>query len=91
MQVVNESYSPWPLAASGLVVGAEGGQIGGFLCTTSGTVRLSYGSAGAGAEFVAEVAVTAGVFLPMPFSIPPGSYAYATLGGGAEGTFAVNR
>lgn len=87
-QPVNESYAPRPLAASGLVIGANGGALGGFLCTTTGTVRLSYGSDGSGAAIVETFDVTEGVFYPMPFAFPPGVYVYATLVA-AAGTFAA--
>lgn len=87
---VEETYSPLPLAASGIVLGIGGGDIGGFLCTTAGTVKLNLGLAGADATIVDTCAVTAGQFVPMPFAIPAGTAVYATLGGGAKGTFAVN-
>lgn len=90
-QPVQESYGPRPMAANaaGVIVGSNGGAIGGFLCVVSGTVTLNFGSDNTGTTFVDAVPVTAGVFLPMPFEIPPGSYAYATLAGGAKGTFAI--
>lgn len=86
---VQESYRPLPLAASGLVLGQQGGALGGFLCTTTGTLKLSYGNDGSGETIVDTVAVTGGVFLPTPFIFPPGVTVYATLAGGAKGTFAV--
>lgn len=85
---VQESYRPLALAASGAVIGQSGGAIGGFLCTTTGDLKLSYGAAGAGETIVDTVPVTAGVFLPMPFIFPPGVTVYATLTA-AKGTFAV--
>lgn len=88
-QMVQESYTPWPLAANGLVIGAAGGAIGGFLCTTTGTIRLNYGIDGSGGIFLPTMPVTAGVFTPIPFSVPPGAYAYCTLAGGALGTFGI--
>lgn len=87
---VQEVFSPKPLAASAAIIGLDGGSIGGFLCTTSGTVSLNLGIDGSGTLIVDAVPVTAGVFLPMPFTIPPGVGMYATLAGGAEGTFAIN-
>ena len=86
---VQESYQPLPLAASGLVIPITGGAIGGFLCTKTGSVKLSYGIDGSGATIVNTVAVTGGVFLPMPFIFGPGTPVYATLSDGAEGTFAI--
>lgn len=90
-QPVTESFGPIPFAADadGLIIGSQGGALGGFLCTASGTVTLSYGQSGGGAAIVNQVPVSAGVFLPMPFEIPPGVFLFATLAGGAAGTFAV--
>lgn len=87
-QPVQESYSPRPMSASGLLIGSNGGTIGGFLCTVTGEITLSYGADGSGAVIVGAVPVTAGVFLPMPFTFPPGVFVYAAMTT-AEGTFAV--
>ena len=86
---VQESYQPLPLTASGPVIPITGGAIGGFLCTTAGSVKLSYRIDGSGATIVDTVAVTAGTFLPMPFLFAPGTPVYATLTGGCKGTFAI--
>lgn len=88
--IVQEQYGALALAASGIILPASGGELGGFLCTTTGTVKLSYGADGSGATIVDTVAVTAGVFLPMPFSFGAGQPVYATLAAGAKGTFAAN-
>lgn len=90
-QPVQESYGPRPMAtnSTGVIVGSQGGAVGGFLCTADGTVTLAYGATGTGDTVVNAVPVTAGVFLPMPFVIPPGVFLFATLAGGAAGTFAV--
>lgn len=86
---VQESYRPLALVASGIVVAQTGGAIGGFLCTTTGNLKLSYSADGSGETIVDTVAVTAGIFLPMPFIFAPGTTVYATLSGGAKGTFAI--
>lgn len=88
--VVNETYSAKALAASGAILGTNGGVLGGFFCTTAGTLQLNEGIAGAGALVVASFAVAVGVFYTLPFNFPPGVACYATLAGGAAGTFAVN-
>jgi hypothetical protein len=87
MAVVQETFSYKPLTASGVLLGSSGGALGGFLCTVAGTVKITEGQSGAGATIVDTLAVTAGTFYPMPFATPTG--AYATLAGGAQGTFAV--
>ena len=88
-QDVQEVYGPLALTASGIVISGAGGALGGFLCTTAGSLKLSYSSDGSGATIVDTVAVTAGIFLPLPFAFGPGQVVYATLTGGAKGTFAV--
>lgn len=85
---VQESYIPLPITASGVIVSGPGAT-GGFLCTTAGTLKLSYGADGSGATIVDTFSVAAGQFTPLPFSYPPNTIVYATLAGGAKGTFAV--
>jgi hypothetical protein len=84
---VQEVFQHKRLTASGAIL-ASGGKIGGFLCTTTGTLKLTLTDA-AGDTVVDTVAVTEGVFLPMPFGFGPTVVVYATLAGGAEGTFAL--
>lgn len=86
---VDETYGYRKMIASAVLLGTGGGSIGGFLCTVSGSIKLSEGVDGSGNIIVDTVPVTAGVFLPMPFAIAPGTAVYATLTGGAQGTFAV--
>lgn len=61
--LVNESYSPVAVAA-GATVTFTANRVGGFLCTTSGTITVKDG---AGNTVVNALAVTAGVFHPIPF------------------------
>lgn len=84
--MVNEIFSPLKATASGAIIPATGGYLGGFFCTTAGTLQLDSGIA-AGTNVVASFAVAVGVYYPLPFSFPAGCY--ATLGGGAAGTFGV--
>lgn len=88
MATVQESFGAKLMAASGVVMGTQGGALGGFLCSASGNLKLTQTDA-AGATIVDTTPVTAGVFLPLPFAIPPGFAVYATLSNGATGTFAV--
>lgn len=86
MANVQEVYGAEPFAANtaGTLFGTNGGNMGGFLCTVSGTLTLVSG----GVTVVNAVPVTAGVFLPLPFTFAIG--VTFTLAGGAAGTFAVN-
>lgn len=86
--VVQESFSPKAMTASGAVLGASGGTLGGFLATVTGTIKLTY-TDGAGQTILDTCPVTAGVFLPIPAVFSAGQAVYATLGGGAQGTFFI--
>jgi hypothetical protein len=72
------------LTASGLVV-AAGGTLLSFICTTAGTLKISEKTDGSGPDIVSQISVSAGVVYPFGFRCP--NAAYATLGGGAAGTF----
>lgn len=85
---VEEVYGYKQMAATGAVIGGNGGSMGGFLCTTSGTLALT--ETVGGATIVAAVAVTAGTFYPIPAVIAPGVGMTATLTGSAAGTFFFN-
>lgn len=82
--LVNEIAGYVVLSASGQVAGPGGGLVG-FLAATAGTVAVTTGTTAGGANIVLTTAVAAGQWLPMPFATPTG--AYATLAGGATGTF----
>jgi hypothetical protein len=84
---VQETFEHKTMTASGALCGSAGAVLGGFLCVTSGTVALDYGTDATGTDIVPTMAVTAGVFHPMPFSLT--REAYATLAGGATGVFAI--
>lgn len=90
---VEESYGAIAFAADadGLVIGlTNGGTIGGYWCTTSGSIKLTQNTSG-GATIVDTVAVTAGTFYPIPLAVPPGMGVYLTQTGGAAGTFFANQ
>jgi hypothetical protein len=72
------------MIASGGIVGV-GGTVLAFICTTTGTLQLTEGTVGGGADIVSQIAVNAGTVYPLGFVCPAG--AYAVLGGGAIGTF----
>jgi hypothetical protein len=83
-----EVWSAKPLDASGALVPASGGAVGGFLCTssTSGTLQITAGDASGGDDIVAEMSVAAGTYYRLGFYCPLGAYAVLT---NAAGTFQV--
>lgn len=86
MTSVTETFTPVRLAASG-AVRTTAVTLGGFLCTTAGTLQLRNGPTGSDTVIVSSMPVAAGVFYPLPFKFPLGLY--ADLGGGAVGTFGL--
>lgn len=86
--LVQESYNARYMNASGQLLSASGGALGGFLCTTAGTLKLWANTAASGAVIVDTLTLTAGQYVPMPYAI--NGPVYAELGGGCVGTFAVN-
>lgn len=87
--IVNESYNPVLAAANSTttLIGANGGSIGGFLCTVAGVLNVQYTVGGV--KIVDTLAVVASVFYPLPFTFGPGRAVDAVLSGGAAGTFGV--
>lgn len=83
--IVQEAYSYKLLAASAQVKASDG-LLGGFFCTTAGTIKVWDSASAAGAVMIDTTAVVAGVFYPMPFAFINGCY--ITLAGGATGTAA---
>lgn len=84
--VVNEVAMPVVLTSSGPVCSPSGALVG-FLAATTGTVAITAGTTAGGSNIVLATSVSPGQWLPMPFACPTG--AYATLAGGATGTFGV--
>lgn len=83
---VQEIFRYQQMSASGMLV-ATNGSLGGFLCTTAGTLQITAGTASGGADIVKTFDVVEGSWYPLPFKCPTG--AYAVLAGSAEGTFAL--
>jgi hypothetical protein len=81
---VREIYTPKRMTANGMIV-PIGGQIGGFFCTTAGTLQITVGEASGGADMISSFSVAAGTMYPFNLYCETG--AYAVLGGGAVGTF----
>lgn len=80
---VQEAFTPLRVTAASTVLFAGAGLLGGFLCTTSGTVTVQDGT---GADIVSAIAVTPGQFVSMPFACGKG--ATILLTGGCIGTVA---
>jgi hypothetical protein len=85
MTAVRERYRPQPIALNGTYQ-VRGGQIGGFLAITAGTLSLT---AFDGTALIAAVPVSAGVYLPLPFLLPTSEGGTVVLAGGASGTLAI--
>lgn len=82
---VQELFDYKRMTASGpLFVG--NGQLGGFLCTTAGSVQVTETG---GTDIVSTIAVTVGQYVSMPFSC--GAGASCVLSGGCIGTFAIGK
>jgi hypothetical protein len=79
--IIQERYTPVVMAANSTYV-VPGQSIGGFICKTSGTLVVKNS---AGVNLVDGVAVTAGVYLPLPIYIGSAGGS-VVLSGGAEGT-----
>lgn len=84
MNVV-EAYNPKSISASGVVIPAAGGTLGGFFCTTGGNIQLRDGITGASPVVVSTFTVVPGQFYVLPFTFPNGCY--VDIAGGAVGTF----
>lgn len=84
---IKEVWTPKPMTASGTITQA-GGEIGGFLCSssTSGTLVITAGIASGGASILASTPMVAGQFYPMKFYVQDGAYATLT---NCTGTFQI--
>lgn len=85
MSAVRERYRPQLMAANSSY-SVRGSHIGGFLAKTAGTLTIT---AADGTVLVSAHPVTAGVYTPLPFSLPTVEGATVQLAGGASGTLAI--
>lgn len=87
--VITERYQPLPLAANSTTL-IRSDHIGGFLCTTSGTITVVVNNdIGTGTTTIINaLAVTAGVYYPLPFYLGKTGGSITTAGG-AIGTLGV--
>jgi len=71
--VIQERYTPLPVAANSTVI-IYGDNVGGFLCTTSGTITLVSNAHDGKVQttIVNAMSVTAGIWYPLPFFIGTG-------------------
>lgn len=83
---VRERFRPQPMAANSTYV-IKGPNVGGFLATVSGTLTIT--DLVTSTVLVNAVAVTAGVFTPLPFVFTSSEGATVVLAGGAAGTLAI--
>lgn len=81
--IVQETFTAYPVAANGTLNLAGFRCIGGFIADVSGTLTLTIN----GVTILSAVAVTAGVFLPLPFAVTGTSS--IVLAGGAKGAVAA--
>lgn len=63
---VQESYKPVQIAGSGTFTNSSNG-VGGFLCTTGGTITITTNTT-TPRTIVPTLTVVAGVYYPMPFT-----------------------
>lgn len=87
MSQIQERYTPIPMAANSTYTLSLTGNIAGFLAVASGTLTVVDSK---GTTVIAGVAVTAGIYTPMPFRLAGGGQPpTVTLAGGASGTLGV--
>lgn len=84
---VQESYKPFVISGTGTTTSPSNG-IGGFLCTASGTITIQTNDP-TPKTIIPTLAVTAGIYYPMPFQ---GSHQgiIVTSAAGAAGTLGVH-
>lgn len=78
---VQERYAPRPVGANE-TISLTGASVGGFLCTTAGTVTLVRDDGqGNTTTLVNAMAVAAGTYYPMPFYLGSNGGTFTTAGG----------
>ena len=83
------NYGAWPVTGNTSLTANLGGQkmpvkLGGFLCTTAGTLQVRDGIDNTGRIVIPSVAVTAGQYINFPANLHDGCY--VECGGGAAVT-----
>lgn len=80
--MIKELFHPTPMAANAAAI-VGGGNIGGFLAVTGGTLTVTSQQ---GTVYINAVPVTAGMYTPLPMVFPRPGGGTIQLGGGASGT-----
>jgi hypothetical protein len=86
---IQERYTPYPVAANATVEIA-GSALGGFLCTTAGTITVVRNASGGNPQLTILTAhpVSAGIYYPLPFYLGTQGGTF-TAAGGASGLLGV--
>lgn len=89
MSTIKERYTPLVIPANTTVLIPET-MVAGFLCTTTGTLSVSRNAVDSqpAGVIINALAVTAGVYYPMPFYLGQNGGSITTSGG-AAGTLGV--
>lgn len=82
MSTVKELFIPAPMAVNASKV-LGGGNVGGFLAKTAGTLTITSQQ---GVVYIDAVPVAAGVYTPLPMIFPEPGGGTVQLAGGASGT-----
>lgn len=82
---VKELWRYQPMSATGMLC-PRNGRVGGFICATTGTIKITEGETSGGATILDTTAVTGGVFLELGLICPLGAYVTITS---AAGTFQI--
>lgn len=84
MSVIQERYNPIVVAANSTVL-IHGDNVGGFLCTASGTITLVANAYDGKAQqtLLTAFAVTAGIYYPLPFFLGRNGGTFTTASSGA--------
>lgn len=83
--IVAELFAPKLCTVNSITDYAGNNGIGGFFCTVAGTITLT--DAVTGNTWINAMAVTAGIWYPLPFTIPVGQF---TTAGGAAGILGLD-
>ena len=87
MSQIQERYKPVVIAVNSTNTLAATCNIAGFLCKTAGTITVIDSN---GVTVINAVAVSAGIYTPMPFQLAGGGTPIVvTTAGGAAGTLGV--
>ncbi len=84
MSVIQERYNPIVVGANSTVT-IHGNNIGGFLCTATGTITLVANAADGKPQttLLNAFAVTAGIYYPLPFYLGRNGGTFTTASSGA--------